>query len=414
MTSARRVTAAFVLALVPALAAAQDRSTPPAQSPVSVGENGFSLQSPQGDFQLRIGLLVNADGRFALGDDAARVTDTFALRRLRVPLRGRIARRFEFYANPDFGSGTVVLQDAYLDTVFSPAFRLRVGKTKTPFGLERLHSSTHMLFFERALPTALAPNRDVGIQVLGDLAGGLVSYQAGVLNGVADGSSGDVDAGDGKDVAGRVLVRPFQKRAATDPLRAVVVGFAATAGKQAGTTALPTLRTPSLQQTIFAYTGAAAAGTRTRYSPQASYVYKSFGAFAEYVQTDTSVASAAARADVAHRAWQIAGSYVLTGEAATDGSTGVRPHASFDAENGRWGALQVAARYHHLEIDEAARRFAAAGSALEAEAWTVGVNWFLTPNIRYVLNFERTVFDGNGNSARPAENALVFRSQLAF
>ena len=43
-----------------------------------------------------------------------------------------------------------------------------------------------MLFMERALPNALVPNRDVGVQVLGDIKGGLVSYLGGVMNGVAD------------------------------------------------------------------------------------------------------------------------------------------------------------------------------------------------------------------------------------
>lgn len=404
----------FVIALatvLPESAAAQDRSAAPA---VSAGDNGFTIQSQNGDYQLRIGALLQADGRFAPGDDAGRVVDTFTIRRVRPALRGRLTRYFEFTLNPDFAGGTVVVQDAYLDTVFSRAFRVRIGKSKTPFGLERLQTVAYMVFYERALPTALVPNRDAGVQVLGDLAGGLVSYQAGVLNGVADGGSGDTDISDGKDVAGRILVRPFQKRGATDPLRGLALGFAATAGKQAGAAALPTLRTSSLQQTIVAYTGAAAAGTRTRYSPQASYVHRSFSAFAEYVHSEMPIASAAVRADVAHRAWQIAGSYLLTGEAATDGSTAVRPQANFNVESGHWGAVQLAARYHHLEVDEAARRFAAAGSALEADAWTLGVNWYLTPNIRYLVNVERTVFDRAAGSARPSENAVVFRSQVYF
>src|SRR5687768_956183 len=161
-----------------ALAAPARAQTGDAQKPappaITAGwRDGFFVQSEKGDFRLQIGALVHADGRFALADDNEAVTDTFVVRRLRPYLRGRFAQRFEFYVNPDFASGTLVLQDAYIDTVFSPAFRIRAGKFKTPFGLERLQAVSNIWFFERALPTSLVPNRDVGVQVLGDVGGGV-------------------------------------------------------------------------------------------------------------------------------------------------------------------------------------------------------------------------------------------------
>ena len=69
----------------------------------------------------------------------------------------------------DFGGGTAVVQDAYVDARFSKVFNLRAGKQKPPLGQERLLSATDILFIERALPTALVPNRDVGVQVYGEL-----------------------------------------------------------------------------------------------------------------------------------------------------------------------------------------------------------------------------------------------------
>lgn len=214
----------------------------PARPGVTAGEDGVTLQSSDGDFRLQIGFFVHADGRFAPDDSDDSHVDTFALRRVRPSLRGRLTRWLEFYFNPDVGGGTLVVQDAYLETVFSPAFRVRVGKAKTPFGLERLHSASNLLFFNRAFPTSVAPNRDLGIQVLGDVAGGRVSYMGGVLNGVADGGSSDVDSGDSKDLAGRVLVRPF--RASEDsPFRGLGLAISGSTGRQSGARALPTFRT---------------------------------------------------------------------------------------------------------------------------------------------------------------------------
>ena len=71
---------------------------------------------------------------------------------------------------PDFGGGTTVLQDAYLDLKFSPAFKLRTGKFKSPLGLERLASALDIPFVERAYPTSIVANRDIGVLLFGDVA----------------------------------------------------------------------------------------------------------------------------------------------------------------------------------------------------------------------------------------------------
>jgi phosphate-selective porin OprO/OprP len=414
----------FTVALVLGIAStagAQPAAQAPAAPPrVVANQDGFAIESGNGDFRLQIGLLVHADGRFAADDDANQVVDTFAARRVRPYLRGRVARRFEFYLNPDFANGTLVVQDAHVDTVFAPAFRIRAGKAKTPFGMERLHSASNILFMERAFPTALAPNRDIGVQVLGDVSGGIVSYLGGVMNGVPDGGSADLDTTDSKDVSGRLVVRPFNKLAAAHPGRGLGLGFAASSGKATGAASLPSFRTQTLQQPYFSYgagtTPAVGEGTRTRYSPQAWYFYKAFGGWAEYVHTETPIRRGLVADEVDHDAWQVAASWVLTGENATDAGAGVRPRNNFDFGNGNWGAFQVAARYHVLEVGENAITLglAALGVSRKAEAWTAGLNWYLTGNVRYTFNFERTVFDGDPDGARRAENALAFRTQLNF
>ena len=419
MRSHRYVVAALAAVLIPSAASfafAQSPTSPKPVPPITAGwQDGFFIQSTNGDFRLQIGLLAHADARFALDDTNETVTDTFLVRRVRPNLRGRIGRHFEFYLNPDFAGNNLAVQDAYLDLIFSPAFRIRAGKGKTPFGMERLHSASNLLFFERALPNALVPNRDVGIQALGDISGGLVSYLGGVMNGVADGASGDLDGSDSKDVSGRLIVRPFTK-IATSPLKGLGLALSASHGKQTGAAALPTLRTQSIQQQFFAYSGAAADGTRTRFSPQVFYFHKAFGGWFEQVQTKTAIRKGVLAEDIDHDAWQLTGSFVLTGEAATDAGAGVRPRTNFDFGNGHWGAFQVAARYHTLKVDDLAfaRDFVAPGSSRKVEAWTVGLNWYLTPNFRYIFNFERSEFDDNAAAARKPDNALLFRTQVNF
>src|SRR6185436_9311151 len=106
------------------------------------------------------------------------------------------------------------------------------------------------------------PNRDLGIQLSGDLAGGGVTWAAGYFNGVPDGANLDVDAEDRKDAAARLFFTPFAK--GTGPLKGLGFGVAASQGQQRGTltsTGLAAYRTPG-QQTFFSYrTDGTAAGT---------------------------------------------------------------------------------------------------------------------------------------------------------
>ena len=402
-----------ILALVcvaSAVTADAQTATSPAASPLVVKwNNGLDIGTADGANDFQIGTLVELDGRFGLDDPLQQVGDTFVMRRVRPIFQGRALRYFEFRVMPDFGNGQTVLFDAYFDVRFSRTFRLRFGKDKTPLGLEQLYSDYTLLLPERTLVTNLVPNRDVGIQAIGDVGNGTVGYVAAVFNGIPDATNGDVDTDTAKDLAGRVTVRPFNltKNAALRPF-GVAVG--ATYGREAGP--LPSYRSTA-QQTFFSYASSAAAdGMRTRVSPSAFYYYKSFAAFAEYAHNTQAVRSSTASADLTHTAWEVTGAYVLTGEPATE--RGVVPAKAFDPSKHQWGALQVVARHSRINLDPAAFALGLASAASNRSASATGVAALLYANayVKYVLSFERTVFDDSPQSKRPPEHAMVFRLQL--
>jgi phosphate-selective porin OprO and OprP len=248
-------------------------------------QDGFFIQSPDGNNRLLFGIVSQLDGRFSV-DDPLPITNTFAMRKVRPTLSGRVGRYFDFKIMPDFGNGTATITDAYVDIRFSPKLRVRAGKDKTPVGYELLQGDAFLLFPERALASSLVPNRDVGVAVQGDL-GPKVFYAGGIFNGVPDGASSttDVDTNQGKDAAGRLVVQPFRSSSATaGGLSGFGFQVGASIGKQSG--ALPTFRT-SVGQTYFAYSANTAAdGTRTRVSPAVFYYYKALGAFAEFMRTN--------------------------------------------------------------------------------------------------------------------------------
>lgn len=382
--------------------------------PVSAGSDGFNLQNEAGDFRLQIRGYAQFDGRFFSGDDGALAIDTFTLRRVRPMLQGALGRYFEFNIMPDFGGGTTVLQDAWLDFKPSPTLRVKVGKYKSPVGLERLQSATAIHFVERAFPTLVVPNRDIGIQLHGELVGGVLAYAAGVFDGAPDGGSVDTDLNDGKDLAGRLFLSPFKR--GSSALKDLGLGIAGTTGKQSGP--LPAYRSGGQVSVITILTGITADGTRTRYSPQLSFYTGRFGLLAEYAQSDSKVKKPdGSRYSLKASAWQTVATIALTGDNAA--YAGVRPSRPFDPAKGQWGALELSARVHGFELDRASVEAGLVDpekSVRQIFAWAVGLNWSLTRNVKQVVDFEHVSFEGGaeGGADRESENIVFIRTQLSF
>lgn len=417
-----------------AIPAAQPLPASPA-TPERKGGSGFSLQSAKGDSHVRIRGLLHVDNRAFLDDSAPAGADTFLLRRVRPSLEGTLGDIYDFKFAPDFAGGKTVIQDAYVTARFKPSLVLTVGKFKTPFGLERLQSSSDMRFVERGLPNNLVPNRDIGLQVGGDLLGGTLNYALAYMNGVNDGSSSDsnssadVDNNDDKDLALRLFAQPFRK-SGTPALRGLGFGVAATWVDSTGTTSrtlLPSYKSPG-QQNIFGYrTGSTASfadGERLRLAYQGYYHRGSFGLLGEYVtvrQDVTRVLSPtqSRHGQLDHAAWQLSGGYFLTGE--DSGFKAPAPARAFGKDGGR-GAVELVARVGELDLDDAAfvggaNSFADPATAVsKAFAWSVGVNWYLTPVIRLVVDYEQTNFDGGSaeGADRPDEQVVLSRVQFAF
>jgi phosphate-selective porin OprO/OprP len=387
-------------------------------------KDGFSLRSNDGYFTLRLRGYVHADGRF-YGSETT-TADTFLLRRVRPIFEGTVGKRFGLRLMPDFGNGTTALQDAWVDWTFSDAAVLRVGKVKPPVGLERLQSATDMTFAERALPTALVPNRDVGIQLAGQLVGGRLEYQAGLFNGVVDGGSADSDVNDGKDAAARLWATPWKDT--TGPLAGLSFGVAATLGDQQGTAtapALPAIRTAG-QQTFFSYrtnTPATLAGTaiadgdRFRLAPQLVWFDGPVGVMGEYVTSAQEVRLGATVEELENRAWQVTGVWVLSGENAS--FRWFTPRQGFDRthedETRRgWGGFALKARYNEFRADpDAFPTFAASSAVQEAAGWALGFDWTLHKMTRLLVDYEVTSFDGLGIE-REDEEVLFTRLQIGW
>jgi phosphate-selective porin OprO and OprP len=404
------------------------------QPKLSVGPGGLSVSSADSNFVFRLDGVIQVDSRTFFDDSVNKnANDGFLLRRARPIFQGTLYRDFDFKFTPDFGGSSVQIFDAYGNYRHAPWAQLRSGKFKTPEGLEQLQEDVNTSFNERSLVTDLVPNRDVGLQLWGDINGGVLSYAAGIFNGVGDAQNSSNAAFENEvEFAGRLFAQPFRNTDIT-ALRGLGIGVAGTS--QNGTSGLKDL--PSTtggtlpgyategQQQFFSYsTNTVASGEHWRLSPQGYYYYGPFNLMGEYAISDQGVRTLTPKtqAYLHNTAWEINGGWILTGENAS--FNGVTPLHPFNPHSGDWGALQLVARYSDLDIDNAAFKGFAnpATSASEARAWSAGLNWYLNKNIRVNASFTHTTFTGGGGKGttapaivtRQPENVFFTRFQLAF
>ena len=401
---------------------------------IIIGGSGVSFSSGDSNFVAQLHGVLQFDSRTFFNDGGLNGNDGFLLRRARPILSGTVFRDFDYNFTPDFGGNTVQIVDAYMNYRYSPALQVQAGKFKSPIGLEHLQADVNTTFNERSLATELVPNRDLGIDLHGDLFGGVASYALGVFNGAPDysGTTTNISFQDDKAFVGRVFFQPW-KNSNVNALRGLGFGVGGSYEANHPNTNAATGLTPGYttdgQQKFFSYSsGVNANGAAWRFSPQASYFYGPFGLLAEYVISDQQVKKAATSVDLDNTAWEVTGSWILTGEDAA--YNGITPRHPFDPRNGQWGAWQLVARFAGLNVDNKA--FSANGgnyfansktAASGANVWSVGLNWYLNKNFRANLSYSRTTFSGyTGGTPAPGtsivaaqpENALFSRLQLAF
>ncbi len=391
---------------------------------ISLGGGGFAFTSAETNFAAQLHGLIQVDSRSFFNDGNTRGTDGFLLRKARPIFSGTLFHDFDFNFTSELGGSTVQIMDAYLNYRFRPELQFQIGKFKSPVGLEMLQGDANTLFNERSIANNLIPNRDLGLMLKGEVAGGLASYAVGVFNGAPDYSSTGLNSPvqDTVAFAGRVFFMPF-KKTKLEPLRGLGFGVGGSYEVDHPVTNSATGLTSGYvsdgQQKFFAYKGAAYAnGQHWRITPQASYYWGPFGLMGEYVISDQIVRNGAVSTELQNAGWEVSASWVLTGEAAA--YTGIAPKKSFDPRKGQWGALQLVARYGELTVDDAAfPTFADRNkSASEARSWAVGLNWYLNKSIRANASFSRTDFGGFTGStpavATQPENVVFTRVQVAF
>jgi phosphate-selective porin OprO/OprP len=131
--------------------------------------------------------------------------------------------------------------------------------------------------------------------------------------------------------------------------------------------------------------------------------------------------------DPTFNGWYVQGVWVLTGEPRPYNPAEARFDApkmayNFNPAAGTWGTWELAARYSNTDLNWHAGNFGTAKTAEgirggEQKIATVGVNWYLNPDIRFMLDYQHVDVDrlnAAGAQIGQTYNTLTLRSQLTF
>ncbi len=374
-------------------------------------KDGIRMDSRDGNFKLKLGGRLMADFGWISGSGLERnlgidLEDGTEMRRARLYVAGTLYKDLDFKLQFDFAGGDADMKDAYLKFKNIPFVgNVTVGHFKEPFSLEELTSSKYITFLERALPNVFAPGRNMGIMANDTLLDERMTWAIGLFRANSN-DFGEDDVDGESALTARVSWLPWYEEKGR---RLLHLG-----GGYSFRTVQDPIRFRQRPEAHwiaqrFTDTGSFDADHVNLFNAEAALVYGPFSVQGEYL---AAVVESDEAGNLCLNSFYVQGSYFLTGEhrpykRSAGAFSRVRPKRNF-RDNGGWGAWEVAARYSFLDLDDAGLP----DTARSMQNATIGLNWYLNPNVRIMWNYIRSCVDGADTS--DAANIFMTRVQVDF
>ncbi len=361
------------------------KAAQPGVVPVFSDVNDNFTFKPRGVLQVDYATFNERQGGYQFSDG----TD---LRRARFGFEGTAYKRFKWRLDAEYVKQSVNLLDAYISYVINPKLSVTVGQHKAPYGLEANTSDANNTFFERSLASntfgAVGAERRLGVSL---------AYTTDKLNatiGVFGGAEGVTRNATSKDepygVNARVTFDPI-----LDTGRVVHIGASAYHVSHFGNKAVtlsdrPNVRVDDGRLFSVALTNVQSADYL---GAEGAVVFGPFSVQGEYGALKLDRLGTLPSLDFS--GFNIAGSVFLTGESRSfkGGNVDkVKPFSDFDPAKGKWGAVEIAARYDEIDLTDSALGAVNAATnpnGRKAHTWTGALNWYFNPNFRASFNYIR-------------------------
>ena len=374
-------------------------------------KDGYRAETSDGAFKLRVRGRVNTDFSVSSDDDLAsrvggKVEDGAEIRRMIVGFEGTIYDRINYEMNADLAGG-VEVKDAFMEMQELPYVGgVQIGHFKEPFSLDQLTSSNYGTFMERSIMDVFAPTRNVGIMLASPIVEDRMTWAAGVFRDTDDDTAEQGTSGGGEyNFTTRITGLPWYEDKGA---RLLHLG-AAYSRRSPNARSLRYRQRPQVHMSPrLVDTGTFTADSVDLFGQEAALIYGPLSLQGEF--TTALVDSDGTQSNPTFFGFYTYASYFLTGEHRAYNKeaaafTRLKPKHNFDpwgAEKG-FGAWEVALRYSSLDLSS---NFV---DGRELHTVTAGLNWYLNPNTRTMLNYVFADLEGPGHL-----NTVQTRFQIDF
>ena len=381
-------------------------------------KDGLRLDTRDKQIQLRIGGRIEADWAVYGPDDT--IENDFQspdiegfgteFRRARLFVSGSLYDAVEFKAQYDFAGGDADFYDVFIGLKHIPVVgNVKVGHLKEPFSLNYQTSDKYILFMERSLQNLFVPGYNMGIMFSNTALDDHLTWRAGIFQEANSFGDSFNDFSD-YNVTARVTYLPWY---VDDGSRLLHLGLSYSSQfRSEGNTAVRYRTRPEthISDAYLVDTGAIPADGVSLINPEISVAIGSLSFQGEYIHSfvDSNTAD-----DPEFSGYYIEAGYFFTGEHRNYNRKNgyysmVKPIQNFHPAQNKWGGWQMALRYSSVDLNDKDI------SGGEESDFTVGLNWYLNPNVRFMLNYIYADMEDRVGVADGSVNIYQGRFQIEF
>jgi len=396
------------------------------KAPVKYNQYGVAVQSDVLDVEAQDGILVMASptskykmwfdirvqadvaSYFGAPSYADKIGNGVSIRRARFAVKGQMDENWYGEFDMDLANGLVELKDAIVRYTGLPNWEIQVGNFKENFSIQRNTTSRYLQFMERPMVcSALAPSRHFGFNVkyAKDWFWGSAGIFGPELAGseewgyIADNNK-DFGYNAGMSLTGKVVFRPLYKKENSSLHIGGALSYRTpkVSAEKYGTYRASARNSTSINRKKYLDTNDLAGYDHNLlWTVELAGHYKGLRYEAAYIQDNVKFAADAA--DPAPKKFW--GCYAQAGYLLFGGSQ------RYDANGGKytkikpgkkWGDIELCARYEYCNLNSGM----VFGGA--AEAYALGINYWVTNNVKMQVNYQ---FNNNDRYANGKNKLYV-------